>query len=469
MTVRHGLYDYMDNLLVDFTSEDFMLRRGGYVPQIAAPPGDNSLPPDVEEALTLHMKATDGDELSTNMQTLHAAQIRAAQYRDDPNVGFVADSVWYHQRLDSETEWRRALVKNLHVAAATSYFERPAPEDWTPVTVGITRHPYWEASVPSAGNYPISTMASVSDPAFIHPYTPAVIGTVPARLLYLQLAWNSATSGDLARMWFGLRSEDKHGRLADFPIRWECEDGTAGTDTATGSDSTASGGSKFTVTPGTATWAKRLTIKASDVTSAYAATVGEFAWLLRCKVSAGTWEVYLRWGFDGMDDDDYKLGEVREATSTNWDIINCGRSHLPPPGKRRVSGHLREASVQVWAQRTDGSGMFDIDCLYPVPIDEGYLFVDGTAPGAGTGSYLQYECPPDEDDFCTFQGLNTTTFNYDIISMPAFEASNFRLPIGSGAIVGVVARETQSVLTDTVQYIMGTYVPRWVSLRGNEA
>lgn len=443
---------------VDFISNTgFYLRAEGYRPVIVSPPGDGSIPPYVRENLPVRIIATDEDDLASILQTLATSAKAASTYdRDDTED----TPVFFHRKLDNETGEVRAYTRAVMYQEQHNWFS-PAPgaSCASRGTVIVEHHPYFErtAIVSMPASAALSGASVVYDPTSVVD----VVGDVGARIE--KLRWNTG-GNPIDRYWFGLRSTDKHGAVGDFANIWECEDGVAGTDGALATDATASpgggGNTKVTITPGTATLEKRLTIQLTDVTVNPAQNLGKFLWLLRAQVSAGTWEVNLRFGYAGMTDDQMVEAPIRELTNTSWDFFPMGTASIPLPSNHFAYAGVHDNwEIQVWARRTVPGGTLQLDCLCPIPVDEGYLIVwDSDAAVADRG----YERSPKEEEI-------VYSFSVDPFGIAPFDSSRFYLPLGDCRIIAVYARASESRLTDAITFQnTSTYFPRWLSLRGTE-
>jgi len=135
---------------VDFTDAtfDFIFADVDYVPVVASPTGDGSIPPYVTETLPVILRGTSHDDMATSMQELAALQKRAAEYWVDQQQ---ATPVWLNCKLYSETGARRALVKAIHYEfrpdVEAVYRDCAGVQDYLVGTVLIERHPYWERTV----------------------------------------------------------------------------------------------------------------------------------------------------------------------------------------------------------------------------------------------------------------------------------------------------------------------------------
>jgi len=480
MALVHKLYDGTNT--IDFTTEAGFYDLYEYVPQAAEIPGDGSLPPYVTEVIPVRINGTSDDNFAAELQTFHALQKLAAEYWSDQTTEI---PVWYHQQLTSETGQRRSLVKSLRLEFADeagNWFS-PAP----PTTSGklarviIERHPYWESTTlrdlpavnPSAGLYhyydPTAAGASVT--------AHDIVGDVGARIQ--RFRFNNPAGDDIGRIWMGCRSANKHGTLTDYDPVYECEGGTNNasesgiTDHA---DATASGGNCVQVVETDLDWddtwhevcmLRHSACGSGDEDENY----GTILSLLRAQVSAGTWEVQLRYGYDGMADDDLIKGQVLELTNTPWDIIEADIHTYPIRNLKALtqtdlnSNSDASQAIFVWARRTSGSGNLEVDCVLRLPLDEGYCILkDFDTTTASAQIYMAQS--PDERIYTAVQLAGA------FISIASVDAFNFTLPVGDCRILVIWAGPTASDISDDFDNInatdFGKYAERWASLRGAE-
>ena len=345
------------------------------------------------------------------------------------------------------------------------------------VKLEITREPYWEelslASKGTGFGPGASTMRDYR-----------VGGTdiscdAPVRMVAVNFAPNTAGM-EVDRLWVGLRTEKHCPNPSQFVDTWELEDGTrnaAESGITFDADATASGNVRVTVADVDLnwddTWNKVLTIKMSEIVGAnrYRAQFGFFKWLLRAKVTAGEWQTQLRFGYNYMSDDELAENGIVTVDNTNWDFFDMGQRQVPFRDSRgywpdysyeAINSESEEFIIQVWARRTSGTDNLYVDCLCPIPLDEGYFFTSGAAAnkaGADTDFIWYVESP-----YRTADCIVTRVF--DIRKKIKFNANKFNfLPSCEGYIVGVFARSDQSVITDRAD-IGWAYARRWRIIRG---
>lgn len=451
-------------------SSGFHLLDPGWVPQVAGG-GEDAAP--VEEVLLVQANYSSQDNLAAGLVTLNKLRRDVRRYMVDRLEEY---PVWLHDKLNSETGERRALVRRISVKQLTEQHGvsgEGSMIDAKPVyELGVERGPYWERT--EARSLPAATPSAAA--SITYDYTAAggavgahdVVGDAPARLELFDFYPFNFT---LAKVWMGIRSANKHGTLANFVNVWELEDGVNGTDASDVVDADASGGNAVQVSPGTATWAKRSTITLATVSANEVDNYGSFLWLLRTEVSAGTWEVQMRWGYDGMEDDDMVQGEIKEVDWTSYDYVALGNADIPGRDLHCIPRSLyndekdKTWQIQVWARRTDGSGTLKIDCLCPIPLDEGYLMVWDMAVASGTSGHVFFsEASEGRRQVMTYDSGYFAGF------VP-FAADNFRLPPGDGRLVIVSTATTGSALGGAL-YLNesdgGKYYERWTNLRGAE-
>jgi hypothetical protein len=426
----------------------------------------------VPEPITLTMKAATADGLATLAQALHYQAVGALEYRRSPAQ---LKPVWLYRQGVGETNGVRALVTKITEGMTEGYFGTDnGGNTLQTIPNAIQRMPFWEAQAETA----MASVTGATGVGYVYDYSSATnpVGDIPARISYLKIT--PSNEGDkLGRVWCGLLSSDDR-TLANFIPRWECEAGTPGTDAAIVADATASGGNNVTITPGTSTWAKRLSMSTIQYTTNWEDNLGEFLALLRAKVSAGTWEIELHFGYSGMPDGQFSIGPRLTLSNTNWDILPLGNYKIPLWNPKACPRALTSFAgvnnvevrfmIQVWARRTVGVGTLQLDCLNPMPLPRGFGFFGNFDLPAQTSplktAYLEYGEGPAFDQTAIATRFGLTHY------IAQTDAPSFRLPVakdGDGRMVVVWARADQSVLADAMDF-EGFWYNCWSSYRGAE-
>lgn len=439
-------------------------------------------PRPVIEVLKVRNKNSSHNNLADDIQDLHDMQIWAENYIKDPTE---QTPVWLHAKMDNESGERRALVRKIDVFYDSSWYGEEATAVDVPMTIVVTREPYWERTAART----LPDKASIAAAASItYDYTAAgdggtptahdIVGDVGARLR-MQIRSGTASTA-LGYFAMGLRTK---GTLGNFVNVWECEDGVNG---AISSDDTTSettlaspggGSGAFVDSDPTVndTWYKALTIRLSDVTANFTDNYGLFMYMLRAKPqgTGRVFDVQFKHGYQNMVDAQFIDGPILTLdTGLNvWHWLNMGIAKIPLRNSKIDVSNEDEGNlaIQVWTRRTTGTLGIYFDCICPIPVDEGYLVAD-IAEGAGTfdgaGDYLELdELPTGEMTAMIYDNNNAQE-----ILEP--DDKNFRLPRGDGRLIVVYGRDkTATVLTDTIEINPdedGQYFERWLSLRGNE-
>lgn len=433
----------------------------------------------VQETFTAQIKQTTHDLLATELQKLDDVIAWVDTYRYDETYETPS---WLHASMDVETGERRAWIRSISYEPVTDPLAVAgyAARNSAKFRVTIERG-HWER--PTARELPVT--AFVAGASLVYDYTisdPAhdIAGDLPARMSFFRIA-SPSPGAHVGRLWLGIRSANKSGTLANFQNLWECEvaGATAGTDcSAPQADGTASpggeGNTKRTVTPGTEGWAERLRIDLVDVTSDWADNFGRFLWLLRYKLSAGssTWEIQFRYGHAGMPDDDFVRGPIVEVDNDAWDYAEMGVMRVPLRDLQAIRVSDMAASyeatyaIQIWARRTSGAGNLELDCICPIPVDEGWLKSWAFDLSAANADYWVFgEAVKGTVCIMTYASA-VSTWSY----FAAYASADFRLPPGDGRMICVYASPTTHDITKNV--IIGfadpQYFERWRSLRGSE-
>jgi hypothetical protein len=483
-TLKFKQGDSGTELNLNSTTTGFRLEEYGWTPVVATPVhmGD---PPPVIETLDLFVSNTNYNNISSNMQSLHEMQVLADRYINDPQQ---EEPVWLHAKMDGETGERRALVRSITVQYKHPWFGAGEATTNIPLTLTVVREPYWEST--SVRNLPDAAPSAAA--CVVYDYTAAgdavsahnIVGDVGARLRYFTLQDNAADG--TSRFWMGFRSANKHGAngISNFITTWECEDGTnnaSETGITDEVDATASGGNMVEVTENLLNWDAGtflvvLKIDLNDVTANEEDQFGNFLWLLRAKVDSGTWEVrlhyYWRLTAGGVRIDPV-IKDAVEITNTNWANYEMG---IHPISGRDIhaitEGDITKDNegaftVAIYARRTSGTGDLNVDCLIPIPIDEGSAKLSWT--DAGSQTFILAQSP--EGIYATAIGSSSILE----VGRAIDSINNFVLPVGDGRIYCVYERWTGvlsiSGITDVVTFNpadVGRYYERWLSLRGSE-
>ena len=419
----------------------------------------------VIEVIEATVERASHNDLAASVQALDEMAFWADGYAQDR---LMQEPVWLHAQMTNETSERRALVRRIDyewltpAVSATGY----AKKNRAQMRVTIEREAYWETTAYRG----ISSPTLPAGAAVLHDYTSSadIAGDVDARCSRIGV---SAVVGQCDRLWLGVRSSNKiDGNAANLQPLWECENGT---NNASESgiidvvDATASGGDYVRAREVDLNWDNEwhqvYAMHFSQATVQYLDNYGLFLWLLRARVTSGTWDTGLSFKHSSMPDAELIRKEAVEITATAWDFYEVGIQQLPirnlqAPVAGGIDGWLE---VQMWARRTSGSGDLHLDCLALVPVDEAFLYVENMGLTGG----LAPRC-----DIAQGPLGGQAVLTHDIPGkIVAFGWSNGKivLPPGDGRMVVVHAREASSVLTDQITVPIFCY-ERWASLRGNE-
>ncbi len=122
-------------------------------------------------------------------------------------------------------------------------------------------------------------------------------------------------------------------------------------------------------------------------------------------------------------------------------------------------------TIKVQARRITGAGDLHLDCLIPIPIDEGFSKTEYIAAGTANIDFYYGESPEG-----TGQAISGAAANLFRPGVPVSQ-EHFRLPPGDGRIYCVYEETSSSDITDTIIFNdgdVGRYYERWLSLRGGE-
>jgi len=451
------------------TTTGFSLSGQGWFPVVATPVYKGDPAPVVE---TLHLLLTDSsqDNIAADMQALHAMQVWAEAYINDPTV---EDPVWLHAKMDNETGERRAVVHKIEVQYGASWYGDEATSIDIPVTVSVTRGPYWEsttarqlpqdnANTGMVTVYNYTASGSSTDPHDI-------VGDVGARVRLFEI---SATANRTDH-YMGVRSENKHPTIANFVTTWELEDASLATDCVTASATASSGGGHIVVSESGQNWDDEWNtlgvLNLSDVcaTGNYDDQRGTFLGLCRMYCTTGTWEVYAEYGNQADATaalNFWRRGQTVEISSNVWTVYEFDVYTLPINNQKAlIDGDvdnddvLANFGLYFWARRTAGAGNLLIDCWIPMPVDEGFVKLNSYASIGST----YFAMSPTGIVDGIFAG-HLANINHDYFTLPPGDGRVHLVSLSSGS-THTLAEPTSVNVTDS-----GIYYERWLSLRGAE-
>ena len=479
----------LDTLDLTYIDTAFSIQPDNYFPVWATPTGDGTIPPYVTETIPVMLRAVTYDAYAAYMQILVAHQKRAAEYWVNSQQ---AVPVWLNCKADGESGERRALVKAIHFEFRPWIQElyqecgTTVPPEQLFGTMLVERHPYWED--PTPWTFTNATPAAAASVVYDYLIEPG--GDVPCRIN--ALAVRSATAAiTLGRFWMGIRSATLHGAdgVTNFKAVWECEDGSlfpeVAIDPAPEVNLASPGGgsgSQILVTPvgGGPDWddgAFHPVVSLSLASAGYAAAefedgFGRFLWLLRVKCSAGEWEVKTSAGYVAVVTT-LPYSDPASVTNTSWDykevgIWTFGGRNRQAIETAQIVTSKDVSQIHIFARRISGVGTLSLDCLCPIPVDEGFLKI--TDANVTTAYDVWFGQGPKEDT----QVITTQDAADDLISyITPYEVETFRFPPGANRIICVYARDTSTVLTDGIEFGdpsvgASAYTERWTALRGAE-
>lgn len=480
IVLKFKIGDSGTELNLNAGASGFQLANAGWSPSVASPIYMGE-PRAVTETINLWLQGSSHDNLAASMQALHAMQKAASDYLRD---GTQINPVWLHAKMFNETGERRALVYGISIQYRSSWFGQEATALQIPLVIVVSRAPYWEST--TARDLPELTGLSAAA-VLTYDYTAAgssvaahdIVGDVGARVKLFEVTNPFANGHYMGKFWMGIRSANKHGAtgLSNFAPVWEAEDNSHGTDCTDTADSGASGGFMTRVTESSLNWDDEwhdtVIFSPGNTTVNEDDQLGLHLWLLRAKVTSGTWEVYVRFypfsqPFKYVDhpiieisNTVYNMHElcVQELSATNLHAVDASDIGADERG---------DIIMQIYARRTSGTGSLDLDCLALIPVDEGFLKMNFPYNSSFDG-FHRFNSGPDGsmDAYVENSGHNA-------IGSGSLDFENFYLPPGDGRIICAFEAWNGSRFSDITDILdwnesdVGKYYERWTSLRGAE-
>jgi len=168
-----------------------------------------------------------------------------------------------------------------------------------------------------------------------------------------------------------------------------------------------------------------------------------------------------------MADADFVAGPKVEV-GTSWNYYEMGIAPIPLrdlqvlPLAVHAAAYEAGYTLQIWGRRTSGAGSLDLDCVCPVPVDEGFLSDEVEVIAGNVWAVA-------ESPIGRVGRVVAYTSYYHVGAPKSF--CNFGLPPGDGRMIVVYQRPASSVLMDQVTLNDGNgglYYCQWYNLRGSE-
>lgn len=461
-------------LTVDLTTNVDWKLSANFLQVFTEPTGDGTIPPDITESIPVDIATVDDDDFASTLQDLAQLARRAAEY----TAGNHQDPVWWYTQMQDETNSTRTLVKSLRFtsdARRGGAYDRPPCMDpgRRSGVITLTHHPYHErvSAVAASGTANVSVLGGATN------YTD-VAGDVAARLYYLR--FYNIPNQQFRQFWAGFRSDRRaEGDAANAVTLWECEDGSAGTDTAAAADAAASPGAGFTIHQcdfaTTVGWANRSSIRLVDADPAanYDNQTGAYLVLLRAQVDGNSADVRLH--VQGESSVVYQQSQPVTVADTSYTIYPLGvvewpfrDLHASPFGAPFADSYDSQERLALWARVTPGAAgvpTLDMDCLILIPCDEYFLHVK-SADLDGIGYELYIQSAPED----THAALTIDAANSWIRTVSPTSVIGTGVPEGDGRMFYCVSLDDDGTAPafNSDMDIQVSYFPRYVHFRGND-
>ena len=207
----------------------------------------------------------------------------------------------------------------------------------------------------------------------------------------------------------------------------------------------------------------------SEAASYPAAQVGKMLVLGRMKVSDGSTicRVQLASGFAGTSA--YNKKSKLLVSGEEWRMYALGQVMLPETG-RSLSANtaILNQRLTILAERYAGTGTLDLDCLIMIPLDEGFISVNGNSDITAWLGPVEFSVrisrgADERISAAGARGTDPEPFYTDL----AVQATGGFGPGGNVYIILAAQRVTGSFIQDEVNVALYLY-RRWLTLRGAE-
>lgn len=388
--------------------------------------------------------------LRTNIETLVGIRQRVVDYFNDPNMNpcvvFQANSNGEQAKQALVYDFDAVLVED---AAMTPLLGR----GHVIYQVSVIRDEEWDDSY---GYEAVGTGVSANGGLMAE--NPASITRCSAnRRIHTTLLENGPIAAPLYRIWIGIQrylGSNSYSTVGSyFDASLEVEDGTAVdgsfVNDATASPSGTSANCLEVTSLGstlTKTWWSKLNDHTATSTANFA-YLGNWLVLARMKVDSGVVGMQLRTGVgESSATQNYeKINEIVYASNTSWRLIDLGRISIPPfTGYGTAAVALGYVSMALYLQQISGTTTsFKLDEIILIPSD--YLAKLYKCDLDVSGSELIY----------VYEDWRAQAVHGDLSGGLELTLQNWVWPSDGGFLVVAAERETQHVLTDTLDITVG--------------
>lgn len=438
-----------DDTISLIDSDGFEVKFDGWKPARAA---DSRTP--VVETMELILHGMSEDDIADNLNRLNRMLTRAREMRDDD---VQEREVWLEAQLVSETNTRRALIRDGRYEITYSLGSIPTRSSFLVyMTLALERTPAWESdSSISTSNFGIDLISGSAV------YDDHGAGDMPGRF---QVSVYPVT-GTIDTLWMGFRSDRKTG-TAKIGGPWEAESGSPLTDSASSSDSNASGNGKVRVSfASSSSLMDRLRIISTSAGGIGTQTIGRFLVLGRMQMTGGSSvaRVRLKSGWydkAGNVGTNWKSSDLVTVSASTWAFYELGVVKFPPTfGGARGVAYMNAVAIALEAEKTSGACSLDIDCFRFIPIDEGFVKVSGGY--ITSGCHVRATNTPKNTALITQWNATVPVKALD------FSQHEWYVPIGASPSIHIAGqRSGSSVKNDSVDLI-GLSYSRFFTLQGS--
>jgi hypothetical protein len=391
--------------------------------------------------MTLVARTSDANIISA-VNSIDELEEQCELYWEDNHQ---TQSVWLEESATSETAKRSLIASIALTPLQEGRFGPLLGHTGAKYTLVIIHSASWEA-IATVGLFD-ATNNFVTNDIF-----PAIAGSLPARISSLYISGQNGLSGNLTKIWGGIR--DNVGGTSDFNPIIEMELGSLGSSDvslASDSDNASPYGSTDNLVSFACTTseAEVVAVSMDEATSTtdFSQFPGDYTVLMRARLTVAE-SVRMRLVTGYWGNTTLKYHPYQYFSDTDYQLTEMGVISLPPFSRLNDVDSIRNYRLSLYVERVGAATTIQGDCFVLIPYNHRFSVEDCTLNVTGTNLLRLFIW---EDDSLT--AYNESTDEIPNLSIQ-YAPSDFTHPIAGGNFVMCAQQSTLSNVIDGLGYVL---------------